>query len=376
MPSRPRAAIVAHVFRARNGRVCSRPYSAKRAHLRARALAQVWRDDAERLAQVVGAAHQRAAGVDRDAEPLVRVERQRVGALHAPVARGQRRVEHAEGAIGAIDVEPEPLGGGDFGERVERVDRAGVHGSRRAHEQSRRRAGRAVGGDRAAQRVRVETPAGQRHRPDAVAPEPEQLERARHAAVRLGGHVGNEARAAREAAPAHVVPRGGEGATAGAGQADDRRRGCPARQEPGARRVRVPDELRQPPHGRALEVNVGVVARHHARVHRGGRQRRQHTGQRRRGVDPAEERRVPVAHRVWQTSRAMLAANASSPVGPSGSGSASSAARRSSGSGCQTGRPGSAARWSATASTSVWPARRNASRSPVPSSRAAGWLTP
>ena len=230
----------------------------------------------------------------------MRVECQRVGSLNAPVARGQRRIEHAEGAVGPVDVEPEPLGGGDFCERVERVDRAGVHGSRRAHEQRRRRAGRAVGRDRGAQRVRVETPAAQRHRPDGVAPEPEQLERARHAAVRLGGHVGNEARAVPGPAPAHVVARGGGGAAARAGQADDRRRGRPAGEEPGARRVRVPDELCEPAHGRALEVNVGVVARHHARVHRGGRQRRQHAGQRRWGVDPAEEGRMPVAHCVRQ----------------------------------------------------------------------------
>jgi len=79
----------------------------------------------------------------------VRVERQRVGALHASVARDQRRVEHAEGAVGPIDMEPEPLGGGDVGERVERIDRAGVHGSRRADEQRRRRAGGTVGLDRA-----------------------------------------------------------------------------------------------------------------------------------------------------------------------------------------------------------------------------------
>ena len=123
MPSRPRAAIVAHVFRARNGRVCSRPYSANVPTVRAGVLAQVGRDDAERVAQVVGAAHQRAAGVDRDAEPLVRVERQRVGALHTPVARGQRRIEHAEGAVGTVDVEPEPLGGGDFA-RARRAGRS------------------------------------------------------------------------------------------------------------------------------------------------------------------------------------------------------------------------------------------------------------
>ena len=102
----------------------------------------------------------------------MRVERRRVGALHAPVARGQRRVEHAERAVGPVDVEPELLGGGDFGERAERVDRAGVHGSRRAHEQRGHRAGRAISRNRAAQRVRVETPAGHRNRPDEVAPSP------------------------------------------------------------------------------------------------------------------------------------------------------------------------------------------------------------
>jgi hypothetical protein len=45
-------------------------------------------------------------------------------------------------------------------------------------------------------------------------------------------------------------------------------------------------------------VHVGVIARDHARVHRRGGQRRQHAGAGRRGVDPAEERRVTVAHRV------------------------------------------------------------------------------
>ena len=197
-------------------------------------------------------------------------------------------------------MEPEPLGGGHLGERIERVDRAGVHGSRRADEQRRQRAGRPVGRNRAAQRVRVETPAGQRHRPDGVGAEPEQFERARHAAVRLGGHVCDQARTSNEPAPAHVVPGGRAGAAARTRQADDRRRGRAAGEKPGARCVRVAHELRQPAHGRALEVDVGMVARHHARVHRGGWQRRQHTGQRRRGVDPAEEGRVAVAHGVRQ----------------------------------------------------------------------------
>jgi len=190
--------------------------------------------------------------------------------------------------------------GYDFGKPVERVDRAGVHGSSRADKQRRRQAGGAVGRYRAAQCVRVETPARQRHRPDRVAPEPEQLERARHTTVRLRRHVRNQTRAARKPTPAHVVPRRGARAAASAGQAHDRRRRRPAGQQPTARRVRVPNQLRQPAHCRALEMNVGVITRHHARVHRRSSQRRQHTSQCRGRVDPAKERRMPVAHRMRQ----------------------------------------------------------------------------
>ena len=137
MPARPRAAMVAHVLSARKGRVCSSPYSANVPTERVAVLAQVWRDEAERVAQVVAAPHQGAAGVDGNAEPLVRVEHQRVGPFHAAVAGRDRRVEHPERAVGAVDVEPEVLRGRHVGERVERVDRAGVDGAGRADEQRR-----------------------------------------------------------------------------------------------------------------------------------------------------------------------------------------------------------------------------------------------
>jgi hypothetical protein len=85
------------------------------AHLRAGVLAQIGRNGAERLAQVVGAAHERAARVDGNAEPLVRVEDERVRPLHAAVAGGDGRVEHAEAPVRPVDVEPQPLGGRDVG---------------------------------------------------------------------------------------------------------------------------------------------------------------------------------------------------------------------------------------------------------------------
>jgi hypothetical protein len=77
----------------------------------------------------------------------VRVENQRVGLFHAAVTGRDRWVEHAERAVGAVDVEPEALRGRDVSQRVERVDNAGVDGAGRADEQRRNGATRALGGD-------------------------------------------------------------------------------------------------------------------------------------------------------------------------------------------------------------------------------------
>jgi hypothetical protein len=64
--------------------------------------------------------------------------------------------------------------------------------------------------------------------------------------------------------------------------------------------VREAHKFRQPAHHGALEVNVGVIAGHDARVHCSRRQRSHDAGQGRRRVHPAEERRVAVAHGVRQ----------------------------------------------------------------------------
>ena len=261
-------------------------------------LPQVRRDEAERVAQVVAAPHQRAAGVDGDAEPLMGVEHQRVGPFHAAVPGRDRRVEHPERAVGAVDVEPEALLGRHPGERVERVDHAGVDGAGRADEQRRQGAARAIGGDRGAQRGRVEPAAGERHLAHRAAPEAEELEGASHAAVRLGRHVGDELRGAGEAIAADVMAGRRERAAAGAREADDRRGGPAAGEQAGARRVREAHELGQPAHHRALEVDVGVIAGDDARVHRGCCQRGHHAGGGGRRIDPAEEGRMAVAHRV------------------------------------------------------------------------------
>ena len=116
----------------------------------------------------------------------------------------------------------------------------------------------------------------------------------------LGRHVRDELRGAGEAVATDVMTALGQRPIPSPREADDRRGGPAARQQAGARRVREAHELGQPAHHRALEVDVGVIARDDARVHRRRRQRGHDAGGRGRRVDPAEERRVAVAHGVGQ----------------------------------------------------------------------------
>jgi hypothetical protein len=78
--------------------------------------------------------------------------------------------------------------------------------------------------------------------------------------VRLGRHVGDELRGARETVAADVTAGRRERASASGGEADDRRGGPAAGEQARPRRVREAHELGQPAHHRPLEVDVGVIA--------------------------------------------------------------------------------------------------------------------
>src|SRR2546421_333034 len=86
--------------------------------------AGAWRDETERLTQQRAVADQHGAALDGNRQPLVRVERDRVGALETRVLRAQRARENAERAVRAVDVEPQVLALADAGDRIERIDRA------------------------------------------------------------------------------------------------------------------------------------------------------------------------------------------------------------------------------------------------------------
>ena len=197
-------------------------------------------------------------------------------------------------------MEPEAIGRRGVGERLERVDRAGVDGPGRADEQRRHGTACAIGGDRGAQRGRGEPASLERHLAHCSTADPEELQGAPHAPVSFGRHVGDELRRTGEAVATHVVAGRRQRATTGAREADDRCGRSAAREQARAARVRKADELGQPAHHCTLEVDVGVIARDDARIHRRCRQRRDDSGEGRRRVDPPEEGRVAVAHGVRQ----------------------------------------------------------------------------
>ena len=87
--------------------------------------------------------------------PLVRVERDRVGALDPAEALPAAIGEMEEAAVGGVDVHPEVLGLGDVGHRVHRIDRARVGGPRGGDDEERPPAGGPILGDHRLQRLGV-----------------------------------------------------------------------------------------------------------------------------------------------------------------------------------------------------------------------------
>ena len=193
--SSPNVWIESQTFSARQPRVSCSPRSEKlTSPLVRRRVAQVVGRDLERAPQQVPLAHQQRAALDRLVEPLVRIERDRVGRLDPAQRRTSALGQRREAAVGGVDVQPHAVLAADLGELAQRIDRAGVGRARGDAREQRRAAGRDVGLDRARERRRRQPqvlPAGQ----DAqlVGPEAEQPRRAGDRRVRLVGRVGDDA---------------------------------------------------------------------------------------------------------------------------------------------------------------------------------------
>ena len=81
----------------------------------------------ERPREIVGAAHQRAAGLERRVEPLVRIDRHGVGQRERAQALRRVRRLGREPPVRAVDVKPETPGAADGRQFGQRIDRARAH---------------------------------------------------------------------------------------------------------------------------------------------------------------------------------------------------------------------------------------------------------
>src|SRR5206468_1255592 len=109
----------------------------------------------ERVAQKLTVTHKDAAALDGNGQPLVWVQGYGVGVLEAAVARAAGWHRGGDGAVGAVDVEPESLGGAEVGELGQRIDGACAHGASTRRHTERPPARGPVGGDGGAQRQHI-----------------------------------------------------------------------------------------------------------------------------------------------------------------------------------------------------------------------------
>ena len=133
----------------------------------------------ERAQQILAPLHQERADVIRLEEPLVRVDRQRIGAFEVGHARSVPLREPNGPAVGRVYVEPEALAFGQVREVTDQVDRAAIRGARDGRDAERCEAGAPILGDRGGHRLRVKTEAVVRSdHPERLGREPEHIQRA------------------------------------------------------------------------------------------------------------------------------------------------------------------------------------------------------
>ena len=217
---------------------------------------------AEGGSEVGAVANEDDAARLRQVEPLVRVDRDRVGELDASKERFGRRDAGSRQAVGTVDVQPDPPLPADVGERVDRVDGAGERRAGGGDDRHRHDARREVGVDRPCDRLGPKAAALVDREPaNVVRPDPEQLGRADDGVVHLLGAVDRE-RAAGDAG----LARAGKRAFAGCGERGEVRNRPATRER--ARLRRIADELARPAHRLQLDLRggagpdgeVGVVA--------------------------------------------------------------------------------------------------------------------
>ena len=190
----PNVRSESHSLNARVVRVSCRPRSAKfTSRCVAVRVAEVVGADLERVPQRSPVAHEQAAALVGLVQPLVRVERDRVGERdtgeRGPPTLGQDR----EAAVRGVDVEPDPALPAERRELFERIDRTRARRARVRDGEERPPPAGLVGGDRGRERRRLEPQVlADGQDPHLVGPEAERPCSPCERRVRLVGDVDDE----------------------------------------------------------------------------------------------------------------------------------------------------------------------------------------
>ncbi len=254
-------------------------------------------------------ADQQAADVVRLEEPLVRVERDRIGAIEVGHARGVAGRQSGGTSVRGVDVEPQVLGRGHVGQLADDVDRAGVgrpgHAGDRERDEARRPVGGDGGGDR---RAAQPEPIVRREHDQRLGREAQQIEGASDGEMRLVGGVHPNAVEGRPTGRPAGAEQPAEVDVAGQGHAHEVGHHPARGQQPECVRT-VPDEVGQPahdllldergerpgvPHVDALVGHLGEQLTHH----RDGQRRRREVAELARVLRVHLAARQPVAELV------------------------------------------------------------------------------
>ena len=239
--SRPNVSIASQTLIARLARVSCSPRSAKFTPLPL-PLLEVLGVQLERALEQPPFAHEQAADLERHREPLVRIERDRVG-LVDPRHRALAALrQDRECPVGTVDVEPDAALVAGLGELADRIDCPGVRRARVRADEERQPIRVEVGVDRRDDVARAQ-PEGVIGRQDAelVGPEPQVARRPGDGRVRLIAGVHHDPR--RHRADERLPGAGDRGEV----------RGRSAGHQDARRRVRVPHPVAEPVQDRQLE---------------------------------------------------------------------------------------------------------------------------
>ena len=256
---------------------------------------EIVRRQGKRVAMNFRVSREQRAAVDRHLQPLVGIQRDRVGARNRLEPVAIRRVERGPGAERAVDVQPDAELGCDVGDVVQRINGTGIGGAAAGHDRERDLARLAVVLDRRAQRVRAHAKrVVGRNRTQVIGSDAELLGALLDGGMAFGARIEDERRApALQSLDPQVPARPLGGAVTRCGQRVERRGRAATQQQAKASFAREPDELHDPSADAHHQEHAGVVVAVEPAIHRardGVGQDRDRRGWR---IDPGEGPPVP-----------------------------------------------------------------------------------